>query len=90
MDARNPSEQFLAKLAARFPDLVDPSCDRAKKIAFMSEEGDCQELLDWLREELKEFTIMASTPVRGAVPRIGRLLLDRARKGKPISPYRKA
>lgn len=91
MDYKGPAECLLARLAAEFPDLVDPTCARARSVIFRGDpEEQYQELLDFLRREIKDITQFADTDLRGATPRVGRLLLDRARNGKPNSPYRKA
>jgi hypothetical protein len=76
----SPAEQFLAKLAAEFPDLVDPACKRS---VFL-EPTKGKDLIKWISQELKDFTQFAETDLRGSHPRIGRILLDRARYGKPI------
>lgn len=80
------TEEILARMAANFPELIDPSCKRAKIMAL--EEG---ELLEWLKAELKpwiEEGLKKDAP--GSRARVGRLLLDRARYGAPQSPYAKA
>jgi hypothetical protein len=77
MAPQGAAESLLAALAGDFPDLIDPTCERARKLS-----TDPEELIEWLTGELKKFTEVAHTRQRGAIPRIGRMLLYRARGGE--------
>lgn len=72
--SRNQSEAILARIAATFPDLLDPDCERALTL-----HTDPEELVEWLE---KEFENIKQMETKGA-KRVYTLLLDRARYGTP-------
>lgn len=76
---RYPIEGVLARLAADFPELIDPECPRAK-----GHRADIEDLTEWLKIELAPWIAKGKERnAPGSMARIGRLLLDRARNGFP-------
>jgi hypothetical protein len=71
---RGKGEAFLARIAARFPGLVDPECDRAQNAPTFYAD-----LVEFLREE---FSAMAESP-QNVDKRLIELARDRARRGAP-------